>query len=173
MCPVHPAMPVVAHHAMSIDVERAYREYGDIVYRRARALVGEEEAMDVVQELFVSLLRNPGQYKGGSKLSTFLYSATTHACWNRLRNHRNRHRIHEEQIRPSLEDAREAVGETRAILREVIGRVDQQLAEVAVYYYVDEMSHQEIAEIVGCSRRQVGNLLGRFHDELERLRRAS
>ncbi|MFZ9889075.1 MAG: RNA polymerase sigma factor [Myxococcota bacterium] len=158
---------------MSIDVERAYREYGDIVYRRARTLVGEEEAMDVVQELFVSLLRNPGQFKGTSKLSTFLYSATTHACWNRLRNRRNRDRLHEEQLRPSLEEATAAAGETRAIVREVIGRVEAQLAEVAVYYYVDEMSHQEISEIVGCSRRQVGNLLARFHEELERLRRAS
>lgn len=158
---------------MSIDVESAYRDYGDIVYRRARMLVGEEEAMDVVQELFVSLLRRPEQFRGASKISTFLYSATTHACWNRLRNRRNQHRIHDEQIRPSLQEGTAAIGEVRAIISEVIGRVDVQLAEVAVNYYVDEMSHQEIADGLGCSRRHVGNLLVRFHEQLDRLRRIS
>ncbi len=159
--------------AMSMNVESAYRDHGDIVYRRARMLVGEEEAMDVVQELFVSLLHRPEQFKGSSKLSTFLYSATTHACWNRLRNRRNRHRIHDEHIRPSLQEGTSATGEIRAIISEVIGQVDAQLAEVAVNYYVDEMSHQEIADNLGCSRRHVGNLLTRFHEQVERFRRTS
>lgn len=156
---------------MGIDVERAYRDYGDIVYRRARMLVGDEEAMDVVQELFVSLLRRPEQFNGLSKLSTFLYSATTHACWNRLRNRRNQARLLEEQIRPTLENGVAAVGEVRAILHEVIGRIDLELANAAVYYYVDDMSHQEIADRMGCSRRHVGNLIVRFHEQIDRLRR--
>jgi MarR-like DNA-binding transcriptional regulator SgrR of sgrS sRNA len=35
------------------------------------------------------------------------------------------------------------------------------------------MSHQEIADGLGCSRRHVGNLLVRFHEQLDRLRRIS
>jgi RNA polymerase sigma-70 factor (ECF subfamily) len=36
-----------------------------------------------------------------------------------------------------------------------------ELAQVVVYAYVDEMTHQEIADVLRCSRRQVGNLLQR------------
>jgi DNA-directed RNA polymerase specialized sigma24 family protein len=38
----------------------------------------------------------------------------------------------------------------------------EPLALVAVYYYVDELSHAEIARIMGCSSRHVGNLLERL-----------
>jgi DNA-directed RNA polymerase specialized sigma24 family protein len=41
--------------------------------------------------------------------------------------------------------------------------VPDELQDIAVYYYVDELSHEEIAGIVGVSRRTVGNRLATFH----------
>jgi RNA polymerase sigma-70 factor (ECF subfamily) len=38
----------------------------------------------------------------------------------------------------------------------------EPLGHVAVYYYLDELTHEEIAELLGCSRRHVGNLLVRL-----------
>ena len=38
-----------------------------------------------------------------------------------------------------------------------------ELLVIAVYYYVDGMSHDEIAGIIGCSRRTVGNRLEALH----------
>jgi len=49
-----------------------------------------------------------------------------------------------------------------AAVREVLIRAPTELAQIAVYAYVDEMTHDEIARIVGCSRRQIGNLLERL-----------
>ena len=39
-------------------------------------------------------------------------------------------------------------------------------ARAAVYHYRDGMSHPEVAEVLGCSRRRVGDLLARVSRRL-------
>ena len=56
--------------------------------------------------------------------------------------------------------------ETVALLGQILRSLDAEQAEVAVYYFIDGMTHAEIARIVGCSERTVGN-------RLERLRKAA
>jgi RNA polymerase sigma-70 factor (ECF subfamily) len=38
----------------------------------------------------------------------------------------------------------------------------EELAKAAIYHFVDGLTHQEISEILGCSRRHVGDLLARI-----------
>src|SRR4029079_15245127 len=84
-----------------LDVEMLYRKYGHSVLRRARQILAcDDEAAEVLQELFASLVARPDQFDGRSAPSTSLYAATTHACLSRLRNRRNRHRLINEQVRP-------------------------------------------------------------------------
>ena len=52
--------------------------------------------------------------------------------------------------------------EELAVLHAELARLPEPLAQVAVYRYVDEMTHDEIARILGCSRRHVGDLLERL-----------
>lgn len=147
------------------DIEQVYRLHGHQVLRRAREILGDDsEAREVLQEIFVSLLDRPQQFQGRSAITTWLYSATTHLCLNKLRNKSNRTRLIDLNVKPLT--LREVTGgaEERAAARQILSRVPEELARVAVYYYFDEMTHAEIAEVIGCSRRQVGNLLTRFHE---------
>jgi RNA polymerase sigma factor (sigma-70 family) len=139
-----------------------YRVHASSVFRRARRLLGDEaEAHEVVQDLFVSLLERPDQFAGRSTMSTFLYGATTHLCLNRLRNQRNRARLLRGHAATSKESPPTSVDNLLA-LRDALASLPTQLAEVAVYYFVDELSHEEIAGLLGCSRRHVGNLVLRL-----------
>jgi RNA polymerase sigma-70 factor (ECF subfamily) len=138
------------------------------VERRARKLLGDEqEAREVVQELFTSLLDRPEQFGGRSKLLTWLYSATTHSCLNRIRNRKTRLRLLE--ARPPEAKEQDLEGMTAA--REILARLPQEIAQAAVHYYFDQMTHAEIAEVMGCSRRHIGDLLARFHEHVEQERR--
>jgi RNA polymerase sigma-70 factor (ECF subfamily) len=138
------------------------------VERRAKKILGDEqEAREVVQELFTSLLARPEQFGGRSKLLTWLYSATTHSCLNRIRNRKTRLRLLED--RPVETKETDLEGMTAA--REILARLPQDLAQAAVYYYFDQMTHAEIAEVMGCSRRHVGDLLVRFREHVDRERR--
>lgn len=152
-----------------LDVEALYRKYGHSVLRRARQiLASDDDAAEVLQELFASLVARPQQFDGRSAPSTFLYAATTHACLSRLRDRRNRLRLIDEQVRPWTTDVDPRSAETAAAVRAALAQLTDDEARAAVYYHLDGMSHAEIAEVIGCSRRHVGNLLVRVTQRLER-----
>ena len=92
-------------------------------------------------------------------MMAFLYRATTNLCLNRLRNARNRPRLLDERGPP--EQSQPPQAENRAVLRQCLARLPEAQAQALTYYYLDEMSHNEIAALLGCSRRHVGNLLER------------
>jgi RNA polymerase sigma factor (sigma-70 family) len=131
-------------------------------------LESEEEAKEVLQEVFTSLLDRPEQYSGRSSLLTWLYSATTHRCLNRIRDRRTRSRLLEANASQLAKTDSDATVEDRAAVRELLARVPEDLAQVAIYYYFDELTHAEIAHLLDCSRRHVGDLLARFHDQAQR-----
>jgi RNA polymerase sigma-70 factor (ECF subfamily) len=144
------------------DIARLYRQHGHVVVRRARDLLrSEPEARDVCQEIFTGLLRAPARLDGVTRPIAYLYRATTNHCLNLVRNRARRVRLLR-ALPPA--DERAPVGETRAALRELLERLPSELAEVAVYYYLDELSQEEIAAMLGCSRRHVGNLILRLRD---------
>jgi RNA polymerase sigma factor (sigma-70 family) len=152
------------------SVESIYRAHGYVVLRRARRILGtEDDARDVLQEIFAAMLDNAASFRGQSSITTWLYSATTHACLNRIRNQKTREAALAKDG-SGAPGGREAVAaenaESAVIVRQLLARVAEPLAEVAILYYVDEMTHQEIAMVLGCSRRHVGDLIERLHESL-------
>jgi RNA polymerase sigma-70 factor (ECF subfamily) len=149
-------------------IEAMYRTHGHVVLRRARRMLGsDEEGAEAVQELFASLLASPGQFAERSSVVTFLYAATTNLCLNRIRDRRTRARLLETRVAPSMARRTEASSEQALAVRQLLARLPDDLAEVAVYAYFDELTQEEIAEVMGCSRRHVQNLLGRLRTRLE------
>ena len=113
----------------------------------------------------MSFIENPKQFAGRSAITTWLYSATTHLCLNKIRNRKNRLRLVDTHV--SKNDTAPARAEQLAEVRALLARLPEDLAEVVIYYYLDEMTHDEIAEVIGCSRRQVGYLLERAQNLIQ------
>ena len=146
----------------ALDLDRIYREHGHVVMRRARRLLkNDEDARDIVQDVFLDIFKNPDGFAARSSIATYLYAATTHACLNRIRDGKTRARLVEIEHagRTSLSAAR---GETRALACEILAGLTDDDAALAVYLYCDELTHDEIAELFGCSRRHVGELAKRL-----------
>jgi RNA polymerase sigma factor (sigma-70 family) len=157
-----------------MDVAEVYRRHGHSVLRRATQILGnEQEAFDVLQDVFVSLLKKPDQFSGRSSIMTFLYASTTHLCLNRIRNQTNRRRLIEEKVRPITPECKSPCMEERTRVRSILAAVPEELAQVAIYYYFDELNQSEIAEILGCTRRNVGYLLERFGEFARREERVA
>ena len=143
-------------------------------FRRALRVLGNDaDAHEVVHDVFLSLFERPEQFANKSQVSTFLYSAVTHACLNHLRSRSTRSRLLAEHAatvpRPS---AAHAPADQTAQVRALLERVPPPLGEVAVYYYVDELTHAEIARVLDCSRRHVGDLLQQLAAWVEQQERA-
>ncbi len=145
-----------------------YRSHGHVVLRRARQILSSEtDAEEVLQELFSGLAARPEQLEGVRNNAAWIYRATTHACLNRIRQHKNRARLRDEHL-PPPNAGRDGGAEAIADVRKVIDELDEDCAAVLIYYHVDGMTHAEIAEVFGCSRRQVTNLLQRAIDQAEK-----
>lgn len=141
-----------------IDLETLYREHGHAVLRRARRLMcDDDDAWDVVQDVFLSIHRDPAQFEQRSSVATYLYAATTHACLNRIRDGKNRARLVAIEA-PARTRAAASRSEARTLACELLAGLADHEAMLAVYLFVDELTHEEIADLLGCSRRHVGDL---------------
>jgi RNA polymerase sigma factor (sigma-70 family) len=148
-------------------ITELYRRHAAVVFRRARQILGSDpDAHEVVQEVFLSLVERPEQFQGRSSMTTFLYAMSTHACLNRIRNQNNRSRLERERWPgPGVDqDDGRLSPEQRLILHQAVRQMPDELANAAIYHFVDGLTHQEISQILGCSRRHVGDLIARISD---------
>ena len=143
-----------------------YQRYGRAILAKAVRILGNrEDARDVVQDLFVDLYA-----EGKSDVNLpYLYRAVTNRCLNLLRNEKTRMRLIDAKVAPAQAVYRRscegAVIEVD-MLAKLMGRLDRMGQEILIYYYMDDMSQEEVATMVETSRKTVGVRLGKIRDEL-------
>jgi RNA polymerase sigma-70 factor (ECF subfamily) len=138
-----------------------YEKYGGLVFRRARAILREEQpAKDVTQEVFVRALGSKNDLSNQPSPVAWLYRVTTNCCLNLLRDRKRRGELEAENL--SADDANVPQPEVRLTLARLLDRLPEDLREIAVYYYLDDMKQHEIAEILGVSQRTISTRLDQF-----------
>jgi RNA polymerase sigma-70 factor (ECF subfamily) len=145
-----------------------YARHGAAVFRRARALLGDDEAAwDALQEVFVRALRTRRAFRHQSSPTTWLYRITTNYCFNVLRDAgRRRDKMRQFAPETAANPDRE-LPDLRLTIGEILARLPTELCEIAVYHHVDHMSHDEIAAVMGVSRRTIGNRLKEFQQRAQ------
>jgi RNA polymerase sigma-70 factor (ECF subfamily) len=135
-------------------------KYKDRVFSMcARMLGNRTDADDVTQEVFVTLFRNIERFEERARFSTWLYRITMTRCWDELRRRKT-----VKHTRPQSLDADEGPGEPAgrevgpeegARLKELEALVERSVAElpedareVLLLRDNQELSYEEIAEIV-------------------------
>jgi RNA polymerase sigma-70 factor (ECF subfamily) len=128
-----------------------------------------------LQEVFAALLRAPHSLRSAASVVGWLYQSTTHFCLNLLRNQRTGARLLQGAVAPALASNSVAGcrGEVLVELRSVLSRLPAEAAAAAVYHHLDGMTHDEVAGLLGCSRRKVGYLLERVQQSLARLEQSA
>ncbi len=167
--------------------EEIYAAFQPRIRRYLIHLVGEAEADDVAQEVFVKVHRALPDFRGEASLSTWLYRIATHAALDRLRAAPARETpeadLAEDGGQPGeVEwDDRDAwTGEKRPLpeqqvvrtemnecLRGYVDRLPQDYRTVLVLSDVEGLRNQAIADILGLS---LGAVKIRLHRARARLR---
>ncbi len=148
------------------QVAALYRRYGALVQNRCRYLLGDRDAaQDAAQEVFVKVLRNLDQFRGDASPSTWILRIATNHCLNRLAAQRagwmSRFRQHVRHVDEA--GLRGGVDPEKArLVRQILGRLDRETQAVAVHYYVDEMTQDEIAALIGRSLPTIRKRLATF-----------
>ena len=68
-----------------LEFHEIYDTYQPRILRYLAHLVGEYEAEDLAQEVFVKVSQGLGTFRGESQLSTWIYRIATHAAIDRMR----------------------------------------------------------------------------------------
>jgi RNA polymerase sigma-70 factor (ECF subfamily) len=68
------------------EFQKIYEDHYPSIVQYLRRLVGESEAEDVAQEVFVKVHQSLDGFRGESKLSTWIYRIATNTAMDRLRS---------------------------------------------------------------------------------------
>jgi RNA polymerase sigma-70 factor (ECF subfamily) len=139
--------------AFDTIVERHRRAVYQVCYRFVN---NHEDASDLAQDAFVRAWKGLKNFKGQSALSTWLYRIAVNVCLNRKAEKR---RITEpiettEHVADTrIEGAHHAlVREERAVVvRRAIANLPEKQRATLILRTYHEMSHQEIADVLGTS----------------------
>lgn len=157
---------------MTLQVDQIYRKSGAMVLRRARSILRNlDAARDAVQEVFITLHRESSRVEE-SKVDAWLYRVTTNHCFHVLRDAKNRRRLLDEQGDVLVSDAPVRPDGWSAV-RQTLSKLPDDVAAAAIYFYMDGMTYDEIAEVMQCSRRHVGHLLEALKARVDEERRSA
>ena len=150
-------------------LKEIYDRYHDKVYRIAYGMVRQrEEALDIVQEVFIKLFRSIRDFKGKSKLYTYLYRMAMNTA---IDHSRKMHKVFslslDEEGAPQPSEVAEKRPDRILLHKELEEKVrialhklpaDQRMAIVS--REVEGLSYREMAESMGCS---IGTVMSRLH----------
>jgi len=150
-------------------LKEIFDKYHEKVYRIAYGVVRQrEEALDVVQDVFIKLFRSIKNFKGRSHFYTYLYRMVMNTAIDHKRK-AGKQFMSSLDEEGSFEPSEEAEkGPERVLLqKELEERVklamdklpDEQRAAL-IYRDVEGLSYQEMAEAMGCS---IGTVMSRLH----------
>ena len=135
-----------------------YQRHGRALLRKAeRILQSKHDAQDMVHALFVDLLS-----KGETPDLPYLYRAITNRCLGFMRDETNRARLleaHDDALRGTVRTRCDEHVIGMDMLVKLAAAVDERTLEIVFYRYFDDMTQEEIAVMLGISRKTVGKKL--------------
>ena len=144
----------------SLEPAELYALYAPMVMRRVRQFHSPTEAEDVMHDVFIRAFEHIGSFRGDASIVTWLNRIATHTCLNRLRSRKRQAKyIAEYSIGLEARLSQKPSAEHLLFLRQLWRELDEDLAVLGIYYYVDGLTHNAIARILGVSPRTVGNRL--------------
>ena len=149
------------------------RRYQTRVYWTAKRIVGNhDDADDVAQETFVKAYTGLGEFRGDSSFFTWLYRIAVNLSLNALRKRQLVTYLRESEIInrffPSSEDPlKDAVQrDQERLVEKAVATLPEKQRAVFVMRYYDEMSYEEISEVLKTS---IGGLKANYFHALRKV----
>ncbi|MBD3345851.1 MAG: sigma-70 family RNA polymerase sigma factor [Chitinivibrionales bacterium] len=160
------------------------REYQSMVVKTCYRILGtREEAEDAAQDVFVRLLKKAGDFRGDSKISTWLYKIAVNTSLNHLRKRKwvsfldifslsDKEPGKTAYVPPASNndrpDHRMDRKDERRMLNEALGKIPAKQRIAFVLSKYDNFSYEEIADIMKTSLSSVESLIHRAKVNLQK-----
>lgn len=150
------------------DFSRIVREHKSTIYTVCYMFSKDkQEVDDLFQEVLVKLWQGFATFQGKSDLRTWIYRVSLNTCISIDRKKKRR------KTQPLMEgidlfDKNDADNRQTDMLHERIGRL-QPFDRAIVLLWLENMSYEEIAQIVGISVKNVSVKLYRIKEQLKQM----
>ncbi|MGH7989696.1 MAG: sigma-70 family RNA polymerase sigma factor [Limisphaerales bacterium] len=147
-----------------------------------RSLRDEAESEDLAQNVFLQVYKSRKRYKQTAKFSTWLFTIARNLCLNELRR-RSRHPAesleethaeNEDQPQRQYEDKKVFLATENLLHGELAKKIEEALAELPenqrtaiLLCRQEELSYEEIAEVLDCSLSATKSLIHRGRETLK------
>jgi len=151
------------------EIRAAYQDHKEAIYRFAwRMTDSAASAEDIVQECFLSLLRNPDGYDASrAPLRPFLLAVARNLARKRWRTEQRWEALDEEAF--VTEPIDPAARQTAELVAQAVHSLPPLQRETLILFEYEELSLEEIARAVDA---EVGTVKARLHRARQNLRGA-
>ncbi len=149
--------------------EVAFDQYSRPVYRFVYRLTQRQDvAEDIVQEVFLALIRAPERFDAArGAMQTYLFAVARNLVLKRYRDYRREEQSETEDVPAPLLDHRN-VFDLRAAVASAIADLPPLQQEAVILFEYEGVTLEELAQIVAAD---VGTVKSRLHRARARLRR--
>ena len=156
--------------------------FGEVIRQHSRKVFGlcyrilrnEEDARDMVQEVFVRVYGKRTSFKARSSLYTWIYRIALNLCFSELKRRKTQPMASaipleglQDRAAERLDEPSESPARLEALLARALDSLPPKQRSVFAMRFYDRMTYAEIAEAAGTS---VGAAKANFHFAVERLR---
>ncbi len=158
------------------ELERIFQEHHGLVFRAAFRVTGNaSDAEDVLQTVFLRLLKRDAEAEPVGNMASFLHRAAVNAAVDLLRTRRNIRNIPLDELEPVLAesahrgpDRAQASSEIREWLRTALARLNPRIAEMFTLRFFEGKDNPEIARLLNTTPGTVAVTLSRTRDRLQK-----
>ncbi len=149
-------------------VEMVYSHMG-IIYKICKLYADGEDREDLKQEIIYQLWKSYPTYRGDSKFQSWMYRVALNTAMLGLRARKVKYTGLTDQELKTSEDPFEKQDEEARVklLYKQISKL-KDLDKTIIFLYLEQCSHDEIAEITGISTKNVSVRLVRIREKLRK-----
>lgn len=131
-------------------------------------------AEELAQDVFVKVYEKLGEFKGQSKLSSWIYRITINWCYTKLRTKRNYEQVSFEDNHLPADDELNALQQLEhhervESIRQALNELESMDAIVLTLFHFEEQSIEEIVDVTGFSKANVKVKLHRARNKLREI----
>ncbi len=146
-----------------------YERYKRRVFGICLRIAGGNDAEELAQEVFIRIFRGLASFRGDAQLGTWIYRLTVNAALSHCS------RRPREQLDPGDGDATSRASDSRpsrdvplaVALERALAELSAGYRAVIVLHDIEGLSHEEIADVLGC---EIGTSKSQLHKARARMR---